>query len=68
MCRNVDLYALETFIYDNGCNLDAYILNREPRLIYNFYHLLHEKLFSLQLNILFLVIASKDWFEPSFIA
>ena len=30
MCRNVNLYSLETIIY--GCNLDAYILNREPRL------------------------------------
>ena len=30
MCRNVNLYFLETIIY--GCNLDAYILNREPRL------------------------------------
>ena len=30
MCRNVNLYSLETIIY--GCNLDAYILNRELRL------------------------------------
>ena len=39
MTRDVDLNSLETVIYDNGCNLDAYILNREPRLgkvkIYN---------------------------------
>lgn len=31
MCRDVNMFELETIIYDNGCNLDSYILNREPR-------------------------------------
>ena len=31
MCRDVDLCSIEGVVFDNACNLDQYILNREPR-------------------------------------
>ena len=31
MCRDLDFEALEGVVYDFGCGLDEYLLNREPR-------------------------------------
>ena len=31
MCREVDMINLEGVIFDHGCGLDTYLLNREPR-------------------------------------
>ena len=31
MCRDVDLRALQGVIFDKACELDQYMLNREPR-------------------------------------
>ena len=32
MCRDIDLNKLEGVVFDFGCNLHTYLINREPRL------------------------------------